>query len=210
MTIVRENIIIPDDIAEKIATGSYCRSGSVVRYATGPNKGQIVKHLNSIDLNTVEQAQGEGAKALQFLKNHKKGAIFTVVGIVVIGAAVCIYNNVKNHEPKVVAEFRTAFGVYIDAIRDGNMDIDKINTLINKLDALKLHKDYAKINIKLTVESLEVLVERIYDYTIKLANDNNVKLTNEELNISSADKSNTITNLQSYLRIQKTIFEKAA
>ena len=53
MAIVQDAYFIPDDIATGLATGIYRRIGSVVRWATGPNKGQIVKHLKPIDLPAV-------------------------------------------------------------------------------------------------------------------------------------------------------------
>lgn len=210
MAIAQDTFFIPDDIATGLATGLYRRIGSVVRYAIGPNKGQIVKHLQPIDLKAAEQAQGVGAKALQFVKDHKKGTIIVVAGAAVIGGGIWIYNKVKNHEPKVVTEFRAALRVYIDAIREGNMDVDKINSLMATLEKLKEHKDYEKISIQLTAEDLEVLVGRIYEYTVKLAKDNEVELTDEELRISKVKNTGTIINLQNCLKAQKRIFEAAA
>ena len=210
MAIAQDAFFIPDDIATGLATGLYRRIGSVVRYAIGPNKGQIVKHLQPIDLKAAEQAQGVGAKALQFVKEHKKGTIIVAVGAAAIGGGVWIYNKVKNHEPKVVTEFRAALRVYIDAIREGNMDVDKINGLMVALEKLKEHKDYEKISIQLTAEDLEVLVGRIYEYTLKLAKDNEVELTDEELRMSKVKNTGTIINLQNCLKAQKRIFEAAA
>ena len=210
MAIAQDAFFIPDDIATGLATGLYRRIGSVVRYAIGPNKGQIVKHLQPIDLKAAEQAQGVGAKALQFVKDHKKGTIIVVAGAAVIGGGIWIYNKVKNHEPKVVTEFRAALRVYIDAIREGNMDVDKINSLMATLEKLKEHKHYEKISIQLTAEDLEVLVGRIYEYTVKLAKDNEVELTDEELRISKVKNTGTIINLQNCLKAQKRIFEAAA
>ena len=181
MAIVQDAFFIPDDIATGLATGLYRRIGSVVRYAVGPNKGQIVKHLKPIDLKAAEQTQGVGAKALQFVKGHKKETIIGVVIVATIGTGTYIYNKVKNREPKVVTEFRASLRVYIDAIRSGDMDIEKINSLMNCLEQLKAHKDYEKISIQLTTEQIEVLVGRIYDYTVKLANDNNVELLEDEI-----------------------------
>jgi hypothetical protein len=113
-------------------------------------------------------------------------------------------------EPKVVTEFRTALRVYIDAIREGSMDIEKIDKLMGALEELKKHKDYEKISIQLTTEDLEVLVGRIYEYTIKLAKDNDVELTVDELRTSSVKTTGTIINLQNYLKVQKRIFEAVA
>ena len=206
MAIAQDAFYIPDDIATGLATGLYRRIGSVVRYAVGPNKGQIVKHLQPIDLKAAEQAQGLGAKALQFVQHHKKEVGIAAIGAAVVGVGIWGYNKWKNHERKVLTEFRAALKTYIDAIRNGNMDIDKINGLMEALEALKQHKDYEKISIQLSAEDLEVLVGRIYDYTIKLAADNAVDLSDEELNLNNG----AIINLQSYLKAQKRIFEEAA
>jgi len=209
MPVVQDAFFIPDDIATGLATGLYRRISSVVRYAVGPNKGQIVKHLKPIDLKAAEEAQSLGIKALQFVKQHKKGIIIAVVGATSVGTGVWVYNKVKNHEPKVVTEFRTALRVYIDAIREGNMDIQKIDNLMDALEELKKHRDYEKISIQLTTEDLEVLVGRIYEYTIKLAKDNDIELTEDELQTSAAKDTGTIINLQNYLKAQKKIFEAA-
>ena len=210
MAIAQDAFFIPEDIATGLATGLYRRIGSVVRYAAGPNKGQIVKHLKPIDLEAAGQARGVGARVLQLVKGHKKGAI--IVGVTLAGAGAYVYNKVKNHEPKVVTEFHASLRIYIDAIRNGNMDVKKINSLMNSLEQLKNHKDYIKISIQLTTEELEILVGRIYDYTIKLANDNNVEFDefeDDELK-HSRNCADAIINLQLYLKAQKRIFEEVA
>ena len=210
MPVVQDAFYIPDDIATGLATGLYRRIGSVVRYAVGPNKGQIVKHLKPIDLKVAEEAQGIGVKALQFVKEHKKGTIITVAAAAIVGTGAFVYSKVKNHEPKVGTEFRTALRVYIDAIREGNMDIDIINNTMDALEELKQHKNYEKISIQLATEDLEVLVGRIYEYTIKLAKDNDDELPEDELRASHAKTVGTIINLQNYLKAQKRIFEATA
>lgn len=210
MPVVQDAFFIPEDIATGLATGLYRRIGSVVRYAVGPNKGQIVKHLKPIDLKTAEEAQGLGVKALRFVKEHKKGTIITVATAAVVGTGAFVYSKVKNREPKVVSDFRAALRVYIAAIREGNMDIDKINNMMNALEELKQHKNYDKISIQLTTDDLEVLVGRIYEYTIKLAKDNDIELSEDELQASNTKPSGTIINLQNYLKAQKRIFEEAA
>lgn len=206
MAIAQDAFFIPDDIATGLATGIYRRIGSVVRWATGPNKGQIVKHLRPIDLPAAEQVQGVGTKVLQFVKQHKKGTIIVVAGAAAVGAGAWVYNKVKNHEPKVVTEFRTSLKRYIDAIRKGEMDIDKINNLMSSLDALKADKNYSKISIQLTSEELDVLVGRIYEYTLKLASDNEIEIAADDLE----EEKDVIKNLQSYLKVQRRIFAEAA
>ncbi len=206
MAIVQEAFDIPADIMTKLLTGEYRRIGGVVRYAIGPKKGQIVKHLDPIDLKAAEQAKGIGAKALQLAKNNKKGLVIggAIAGAVAVGGF--IYYKVKTHEPAVVTEFRAALRAYIAEIRKGNLELDTINALMSALDELKKHKDYEKFKIALSTEDLDTLVNRIYDYTIRLAENNKVELTEEEL--SQTD--NSILNLQNYLKTQKRIFESAA
>lgn len=206
MAIVQDAYDIPNDIETGLATGLYSRVGSVVRYATGPNKGQIVKHLKPVDLRAVEQTQVAGSKLLQLAQKYKKEAGIAAVGVALIGVGVLSYDKWKNHEPKVLKTFHSAFATYIDAIRNGNMEIDIINALMDALEALKQHKDYEKIKIQLTANELEVLVGRIHDYTIKLATDNNVELAEDELNTNDG----VIINLQSYLKMQQRIFEEVA
>lgn len=208
MAIVQDAFFIPDDIERGLATGLYRRTGSVVRYATGSNKGRIVKHLDPVNLKAAEQAHGIGVKALQFVKQHNKGIIITVVSAAAVGTGLVIYNKVKNHEPKVLTEFRASLRNYIDAIRKGNMDIDKINDLMECLGALKEYKDYDKISIQFTTEELEILVGHIYNCKVKLAEDNNVELSDEEL--LQKNTGDTIINLETHLKAQKRIFSVVA
>ena len=147
-----------------------------------------------------------GAKAIQFVKQHKKGVGIAAVGAALIGVGAWGYNKWKNHEPKVVTEFHAAFRVYINAIRKGKMDVQKITKLMNALDALKQHKSYEKLRIQLTTEEFEILVGRIYEYTVKLAEDNSVTLSEADLRRNK----NAIINLEAYLNTQRRIFESAA
>lgn len=206
MAIAQDAFYIPNDIATGLATGRYRRIGSVVRHAVGPNKGQILKHLQPIELKRAEQARGLEEKVLQFAQHHKKGIGIATIGVAVVGVGVWGYNKWKNREPKVLTEFRAVLKIYIDAIRNGDMDIDKINNLIKVMEILKENKKYEEISIQLSAEDIEVLVGHIYDYTVKLATDNAVDLSDSELNLNNG----AIINLHTCLKVQKRIFEIAA
>lgn len=197
--IVQEKFFVPDDMATRLATGVYQITGGVIRYASGPRNGQIVKHLEPVNSKIAVP---------QFVKHYKKGIIITIVGVATIGTGLFIYNQVKNREPKSLTEFRVALRVYVAAIRNGNMDIDKINDLMDCLRTLKAHKDYARISIQLTTEELEVLVGCIYEYTVKLARDNNVELSDENFDIVGKNNEDIIINLETYLSVQKRIFSE--
>ncbi len=209
MAIVQDAYDLTDDILMKILTGEYRRIGSVIRYATGPNKGQIVKHLKPVRMEVAQQAQGLGAKVIQFAKNNKKALIIAGIGTGVVAVGGGIYYKIKTHELEVVTKFRSSLKIYISGIREGNLSVDLINDLMNCLENLKKHKDYEKISIQLSTEELDVLVNRISEYTEKLAKDNSIELMEDELNAQQiAD--GAIPNLQRYLQAQKRIFEAAA
>lgn len=206
MAVVTESFDIPMDIMTKLATGEYRRIGGVVRVAIGPNKGQIVKHLEPVKMEQADQIQKVGNKIMQVAKNRKKELI---IGALVTGAITVdgvVYHKIKSREPEVVQNYHAALRDYIDDVRSGKLSMESINRLMDSLEELKQNKNYEKIKIELTTEELNVLVNRIYEYTIKLAKDNSVDLTNNEL--SSSD--NILLNLQKYLLAQKHIFELAA
>lgn len=205
MAVIQEAFDIPTDIMTKLLTGEYQRIGGIVRYAVGPNKGQIVKHLKPADLKTAESVQRIGTKALQFAKNNKKGLIIGGVIAAVASTGGFIYYKIKAHEPAVVTRFRAALRAYIAEIRKGNLELDTINKLMTVLDELKKHKDYKKFEIELSTEDLDMLVSRIYDYTTRLAENNKIGLTEQE----HSKTDNSIINLQNYLKTQKHIFEAA-
>lgn len=190
----------------KMSTEECRRIGGVVRYAIGPQKkGQIVNHLAPVDLKAAEQAQSFGVKARQFVKNNKKRI---VIGAAITGAVAAggyIYYKLKTREPAVVAEFRSMLRVYIEEIRNGNTGQDTRNSLMAALDALGQHKDYEKYSIALSTDDLDVLVNRIPDYTIKLAENNDIELTEKERTRTD----NSIINLQNYLKVRRLIFEDA-
>lgn len=206
MAVVTELFDIPMDIMTKLATGEYRRIGGVVRVAIGPNKGRIVKHLEPVKMEQADQIQKVGSKIMQVAKNRKKELIIgaLVTGVITVGGVV--YHKIKSREPEVVQNYHAALRDYIDDVRLGKLSMESINCLMDSLEELKQNNNYEKIKIELTTEELSVLVNRIYEYTIKLAKDNSVDLADDEL--SSSD--NIFLNLQKYLLAQKHIFELAA
>lgn len=206
MAVVTESFDIPMDIMTKLATGEYRRIGGVVRVAIGPNKGRIVKHLEPVKMEQADQIQKVGSKIMQVAKNRKKELIIgaLVTGTITVGGVV--YHKIKSRQPEVVQNYHAALRDYIDDVRSGKLSMESINCLMDSLEELRQNNNYEKIKIELTTEELSVLVNRIYEYTIKLAKDNSVDLADDEL--SSSD--NILLNLQKYLLAQKHIFELAA
>lgn len=208
MEIIQEAFEVSEEIAIGLVTGKYKRNGGVVRDAV---TGHIVKHLDPVDLEqvatqTAERAQSVGRKALRCVQQNKKEFGIAAIGITVTGVCLWGYRKWRTREPKVLKEFRASLNTYIEAIRNGNMTLEVINTLMISLETLKSHKDYENISIQLTADQLDVIVNRIHEYTIKLAKDNAVELSEDELETDST----TIINLQSYLLAQRRVFEAAA
>lgn len=206
MPIIQEAFDIPNDIMKKLLTGEYRRIGEIIRYATGPNKGQIVKHLEPIDLKPAQQVQSIGAKVIQFAKRNKKVLIVSGVAVAAVTVGSFVYCKVKNREPEVVTTFRSELKTYIEEVRTGTLKLSSIENLLSALEAVKSHKDSSNIIIELSTEEFDVLVNRIYEYTKSLAEMNEYPLNAED--IKKYDDS--VDNLQSYLTVQKQIFETAA
>lgn len=206
MPIIQEAFDIPNDIMTKLLTGEYRRIGGIIRYATGPNKGQIVKHLEPIDLKPAQQVQSIGAKVIQFAKRNKKVLIVSGVAVAAVTVGSFVYCKVKNREPEVVTTFRSELKTYIEEVRTGTLKLSSIENLLSALEAVKSHKDSSNIIIELSTEELDVPVNRIYEYTKSLAEMNEYPLNAED--IKKYDDS--VDNLQSYLTVQKQIFETAA
>jgi hypothetical protein len=210
MAVVQEAFYIPDDITTKILTGEYRRLGGVIRVATGPNKGNIVKFLDSVEVQEVGPIKSLGVRVMQFAETNPRlirigGAVVAVgaVGTFIVGP---IYRKWKNREPLVMKKFRAAFRTYLDEIRGGEVKLETINEMKAALYDLKHHKRYEKFRIELSAEDLDGIVGLIYDYTIKFAEDNQIDLSDRD----KITTDNSILNLKNYLNIQKRIIEEAA
>ena len=201
MSIVQDAYDIPDDIATGIATGIYKRFGSVVRWASGSKKGSILTHLKPASVPN-EQAQKVGSKAFQLVKEHKKGTVITLAGVVLAGAGTIALMKIKSKEPKVVVDFRRVLRKYLDSIRNGSLTGEYIDDLIEKIKAIKKDKKYDKIKIQFTADDLEKVVYHIRNFTIHFANNNQT-----ELIIPSENDDDYFDYLMSYLKFQKGIFD---
>lgn len=209
MPVVQEALYIPDSISMKILTGEYIRIGGVVRHAIGPNKGGIVTFLDPVDLKVPQEAQDVAAKVLQFTNNNKKTLILAGIGTGIVAAGTGIYYKIKNKEPLILKEFKSAFKEYLNAIRDAKLSEDIIDTMLLSLENLKEHKDYKKFQIQLSAEDLDTIVCKLFEYTKKLVADNDLKLDGNE-KLDHMSDSDIIIALERYLNLQKHIFSAAA
>ncbi|WP_409482398.1 hypothetical protein ACKW6F_18845 [Bacillus safensis] len=193
MTIVQESFYVSNEIEMKIFKGEYKRIGGVVRN----NKGEIVKHLKPVNNSRA---------ILQHVLKHKDTYI-QVGGLVVAG--VKSHFRAKKKEPDAVLKFRESLNGYLEAVRNGRLTMELISDLMKRLDELKSSSDFEKLNIVLSMENLDVLLNRIYEITKKLATDNEIELTYLEKE-TPPQFTNPIITLERHLETQKYIFEQAS
>lgn len=194
MAIVQEFFNIPDEIMTKVSTGENKIFGGEVRN----NKGHIVKLLRPV--SKLEATLYYGWKYRDTL---------LVVGKLGIAGVKSYVKSKKERENDIVVKFNEALKVYLNAVRMGALTTEIISDVMEHLNKLKEQSNFEKINIALSIEELDLLMNRMFEYTIKLATDNAIVLTSLEKETFSQSV-NPIINLQSYLEAQKRIFELAS
>ena len=86
------------------------------------------------------------------------------------------------------------------------MTIEVIDSMMDALENLRQNKNYEKYTIQLSAEDIGTLVCRIQEYTIQLANENNLQISEAEKAMSD----DVFINFNNYLNIQRRVFENAA
>ncbi len=188
--VIQETFEVPDNIAVGLATGIYELYGGVVRWAVGENKGQIVKHLKPIQASVNDNMNSSSAanRVLTFFGEHKRLATGTIIAVLVATLAGAGYCLVNSHKRK---KFQRAFKKYTDEIRNGKLTLESIKDVEKTLKGLKV--------VKMRTEDFAELIGFIHDYTVKLAEDNDV-----EFDDNSPDEK--IVDLRYYLNFQKKLF----
>ena len=205
MPIIQEAFDIPVDIAMGIATGKLRRIGGVVRVAQGAQKGQIVKHLKPV---SVESSSGVSA-ITKMVKANKKTIIIAGVIVVIIAGGVAIYSVVNSKESKEMRIFRERFDDYITAVRNGTIDFVVVDQLHKALLDLKELSKNKEIKFQLTPEEVNTIIQQIARYTERLI-DLNEDMCSVEDQYTSSPESANVFDLTKYLEIQKRIITEAS
>ncbi|MGB7606725.1 MAG: hypothetical protein WBL93_14740 [Lutisporaceae bacterium] len=205
MAVIQTSFEISEEAVAGLLSGDLIRHGGVVYLATGG----IFEHLKDISLPEVSKAKGV---------NYKYLAIGLGVVVVVTAVAVGTIQFIKSKRnkesvipeiPKCIDDYNFSLCKYLEAVRNGNLDLDIINRLIADLDFIRKNYDSNKIIIEFSVEQLQTLLNLIFDYTKNLAEANTFEFgEKKELEFVSADS--TIIYLRRYMEIQKQIFESVA
>ncbi|GHV17102.1 hypothetical protein FACS189425_02660 [Clostridia bacterium] len=205
MAIVQIALEIPEVILEGIEAGELVMHGGVVRNLGG----RLVKLLDGATLPD----ELKNAKELNY--KHLAIGLGLVATVAIAGLVVVAIKSSKSKKekevvvPKCVEDYNLSLCVYLEAIRCGDLSLDKINRLTQDLDEISKCGADGKITIEFSSEQFETLISLIADFTNKLAEANAVDIDDfpEQTPLNSED---AFCSLRQYLEVQKRIFEKAA
>lgn len=195
MPVIQIPFEMPLEIQKGIESGNLIRYGGVIR----DKAGQIVQHLKEAPVPISDE------KAVRATKYSKYFLIGTIIVTAIAGITYIVIKDKKNKEtkiPKCVADFNQAFIAYLDAIKQGTVNERKISEVIHALEEIKNSQDKGDIDLVLSVENIDLLIEMVRNYTSELAKANSFSIPED-----SCDIEDKIINLQHYLEIQKQIFE---
>ncbi|RGH89539.1 hypothetical protein DW745_02845 [Ruminococcus sp. AM28-29LB] len=201
MPVVNVNLLVDDKTYAGIKTGVLELCGM----AKNVDNKRVEKHIPA-----VADAAKEGAsKAIDFIRLHKKGTLI-VGGVIILGGAVVgtVGYITSLDKRKRERQFAEDLQVYLDAAREGKLTIEILDALINSLDQLSNEDPSKAVNLKITASQFSDLIHSIFDYTIRLAEANNMS----PVLISKPKilKKKNYSDLQYYLNMQRSIFEQAA
>jgi hypothetical protein len=204
------NLYIPPEIAARIDTGELLRNGSVVRDAVTK---QFVKHLDEAARPAESPATVERpvASLRSGLRNPWVAVGVTVAGVAVVAGAALIAarkrKRAESADPECLRNFNASLRTYLEAAREGRLDVGVISQLISDLDAVQTYSVDGVITVDLSVEQWKTLVDRIGDYTTQLAEANAVE-PDEVLGDAPGSENAAVVDLRRYLKAQRRIFTR--
>ena len=201
MPVVNVNLLVDEKTYAGVKAGVLELCGM----AKNVDNKRVAKHIPA-----VADAAKEGAvKAIDFIREHKKGAIVTG-GVLIVGGAITgtVGYIATRDQRKREKQFAKNLQIYLDAAQEGNLTIEILDALIDSLNALSKDDPSKTVDLKITASQFSDLIRSIFDYTIRLAEANNI----DPALISKPKmlKKKTYLDLQYYLDMQKNIFEQVA
>ena len=166
---------------------------------------RVAKHIP-----TVADAAKEGAsKAIDFVREHKKGTLL-LGGVLIVGGAAAGTISYISHrkQRKLDEQFGEALQNYLDAARAGSLTLDKLNALIDAIDGIEKVSPNKPLNLNISASQFSDLIHCIFDFTLRMAEANN--FDPKAINHPRYFKKKTADDLKYYLNMQKQIFEQAA
>ncbi len=201
MPVVNVNLLVDEKTYAGIQAGVLELCGM----AKNVDNKRVAKHLPTV----VDAAKEGAAKAIDFIRIHKKGALI-LGGILIVGGAAAgtVGYFATRDKRKREKQFAKNLQIYLDAAKESKLTIEILDKLINSLDAISNDDPSKSVNLRISTLQFSDLIYSIFDYTMRLAEANNINPT--LISKPKILKKKTYTDLQYYLNMQKTIFEQAA
>lgn len=139
----------------------------------------------------------------------KKGTLL-LGGLLIAGGAAAGTISYISHrkQRKLDEQFGVALQNYLDAARAGSLTLDKLNALIDAIDAIEKASPDKALNLNISASQFSELIHCIFDFTLRTAEANN--FDPKAINHPHYFKKKTAEGLKYYLNMQKQIFEQAA
>ena len=146
---------------------------------------------------------------MQLKKAHQKGT-FIISGVLIAGGTIAGTVGYIAHrkQKKLDKQFGLALQEYLDAARNGTLNLDILNSLISSIEAIENNTQKKSINLNISAAQFSDLISCIFDFTKRLAEANN--FNTNSINRPKYFKKKTSDDLKYYLNMQKQIFEQAA
>lgn len=200
-------LLVPPEIELGLLEGTLKLFGSVVREA---DTGRIYKHLTEL-VPSPEEAQ----EAVKSMKLNPKVVISVVAVAAVVGGGVTyLVKRRKDSKPvpvgdlpECITNFDAALREYIEAGREGALDAEIVERLLEDLDAIKAFSDEGN-EVKISLDDLVPLFDMVIAHTSRLAEAYNVEV--EDLDGQGDSEDGVVVSLRRHLEAQKAILAEAS
>lgn len=209
MKLTQVTLAVPDDIYADVMNGTLEIAGLVK-----DNNHIIRKHLprvaDKVQKNEVAK-KVKKANLLKVVKNNKGVAIGVGIAAAVGTGTLYVIHSIREKKSerleKSVSDFQKALKDYLKATKNGKLNAKVVDALLDVLTELQKNNGGDCVMLIIPASQLNELINSIFDYTQRLIEANAIDM---QVKSPEYGNGNSIANLQSYLKIQKQIMEKAA
>lgn len=211
MPIIQITYDLPLEIAKGMAAGDLRTLGTAaIRDSTG-----IAAHIREVSRTVSDPDAAVATAVVKGLRNPKAIAIgLGVVAVAAAGAGAAGWSARRKRlaqprVPKCVEGYNASLSAYLEAIRDGHLDVEVLSQLVADLDAVKENSDNGTIALELSADESASLLRLVADYTHRLAEANAVHQDSYE-KTKPASGENPVIDLRHYLEAQRQILDQSA